>query len=795
MIRAEDFTHSVSRRAPSRWTIAGVAAALIVVNILGGSSAAAQEQIMFPAVQDAQAVLLQKIRNERVRVDVGIWILGDGEIVQTLINKFTIEKVPVRVLGDRAIIFETDPDTRRSFELLATAGVPIRLRYNPTWYPEILHWKAMIFAGQGLVEFGSANYTGYELKPWSATDFKDESVMFTDDPAIVNAFRTMFDRYWVDTDYFKDWQDAYLLETGITWTAPMTIPRGRQEPDYPTTIPGMIWGQGPDLNSAIVAEIDRETRGVDMMFYRLTIPDITDALIRKHQSGVPVQVFAEPTQYRNDTWPEFWLVGAVVDRLIAAGIPVKQRLHQGLTHIKALITSNIALNASSNFARGWERDHNYFISASSKPLLHSAYRQRFEQMWGDAVNYGPFRQQPAFPATLVSPARGMLRVPRRARLEWKRAPFATSFDVYLGTSQDNMRPTRVNAQIDENPPDTYTFTPAPALLPATTYYWRVVSRTYGTDANPSLVASSEIWAFRTEPSSDFDGDGMTDLAVFRPSLGEWYVRKSSSGYGFGDYLSYQWGRPGDIPMAADFDGDGRIDLTVFRPSTTEWYIRYSSRGYDYNFDVYQWGLIGDIPVVADFDGDARSDLAVYRPSSGEWYVRLSSTNYSYAFLIYQWGLADDQPIPSDFDGDGRSDLAVYRPTTGEWFIRYSSRGYSYAFDVFQWGLPGDVPVTADFDGDGRTDLVVFRPQEGNWYVRRSSSNYSYADWLLYPWGLPGDVPLAADFDGDRRTDLCVFRPATAEWYVLYSSTGYSYGNYRVYQWGLSRDMALVPNKP
>ena len=76
------------------------------------SSAGAQEQIIFPAVNDAQAVLLQKIRNERVRIDVGIWILGDGEIVQTLINKFTIDKVPVRVLGDRAIIFETDPDTR-----------------------------------------------------------------------------------------------------------------------------------------------------------------------------------------------------------------------------------------------------------------------------------------------------------------------------------------------------------------------------------------------------------------------------------------------------------------------------------------------------------------------------------------------------------------------------------------------------------------------------------------------------------------------------------------------------------
>ena len=209
-----------------------------------------------------------------------------------------------------------------------------------------------------------------------------------------------------------------------------------------------------------------------------------------------MRVITEPTQYRNDKWPEFWLVGAMVDRLIAAGIPVKQRLHQGLTHIKGMITSNVALNASSNFARGWERDHNYFITASGKPLLYSAYRQRFDDMWKDS---GQLRPVPA--AASLSPDTGQScqqrgqMLPTQARLEWKRAPFATSFDVYLGTSPETMTPVRVNAQVDENPPETYTFTPAQALQPNTIYYWRVVSRTYATDAKPSLSATSEIWSF------------------------------------------------------------------------------------------------------------------------------------------------------------------------------------------------------------------------------------------------------------------------------------------------------------
>ena len=90
------------------------------------TTAAAQEQILFPAVERCAGCSASEIRNERVRIDVGIWILGDGEIVQTLIGKSTIDKVPVRVLGDRNAIFENDADTRASFELLAKAGVPIR---------------------------------------------------------------------------------------------------------------------------------------------------------------------------------------------------------------------------------------------------------------------------------------------------------------------------------------------------------------------------------------------------------------------------------------------------------------------------------------------------------------------------------------------------------------------------------------------------------------------------------------------------------------------------------------------
>jgi FG-GAP repeat protein len=45
---------------------------------------------------------------------------------------------------------------------------------------------------------------------------------------------------------------------------------------------------------------------------------------------------------------------------------------------------------------------------------------------------------------------------------------------------------------------------------------------------------------------DYDGDGKTDLAVYRASTGQWFVLKSSSGYTTS--VIQQWGASTDIPL-------------------------------------------------------------------------------------------------------------------------------------------------------------------------------------------------------------------------------------------------------
>jgi hypothetical protein len=286
---------------------------------------------------------------------------------------------------------------------------------------------------------------------------------------------------------------------------------------------------------------------------------------------------------------------------------------------------------------------------------------------------------------------------------------------------------------------------------------------------------------RPTTAGDFDGDGKTDISVYRPSSGGWYDLLSSTNYT--TYGTYLWGLTGDIPVQGDFDGDGKEDIAVYRPSNGGWYILLSSTSYT-TYASYLWGAPGDIPEPGDYDGDGRTDIAAYRPSSGTWFILLSSSGYT-TYTSQIWGLTGDMPVPGDYDGDGETDIAVYRPSNGGWYALQSSTNNA-TYLSFLWGLGGDVPVGADYDGDGKVDPAVYRPSNGGWYFLRSSTNY--ATYGAYLWGLAGDVPVPADYDGDGKADIAVYRPSAGLWYILQSSTNYA--AYVSYSWGLAGDVQL-----
>lgn len=273
-------------------------------------------------------------------------------------------------------------------------------------------------------------------------------------------------------------------------------------------------------------------------------------------------------------------------------------------------------------------------------------------------------------------------------------------------------------------------------------------------------------------SADFDGDFRSDVSVYRPSTGVWYIQNSRNNavdiFGFG--------LDGDIPTAKDFDGDFIADIGVFRPSNGTWYFIRSS---DDTFGAVQFGALGDLPAGGDYDGDSKADFTVFRPATGVWYTYRSSNGQ---VSIRQFGVDGDIPTPGDYDGDGRYDIAVWRPSDGNWY-RLNSSNPSFV-SIIKFGTQGDVPAHGDFDGDQRVDQAVFRPSTGTWYVLRSS-NLSVS---ITQWGVQNDIPVVGDYDGDFRDDLAVFRPSTGVWYALRSSNGTMLAT----QFGLAGDLP-IPN--
>ena len=311
---------------------------------------------------------------------------------------------------------------------------------------------------------------------------------------------------------------------------------------------------------------------------------------------------------------------------------------------------------------------------------------------------------------------------------------------------------------------------------------------FGLDADGELYMASystgKIWKVRAVGRGlpgDLDGDGKSDITVFRPSTGGWYDLHSSTNYT--SSTAHTWGASTDTVVPGDYDADGIIDPAVFRPSTGGWYVLNSSTGYTTSFGVI-WGASTDVPVPGDYDGDGKIDPAVFRPSTGGWYYLNSSTNYTTSGAVI-WGMSADTPVQGDYDADGKTDLAVFRPSTGEWFVLKSSTNFTVSVVVI-WGIGTDKTVPGDYDGDGKTDPAVFRPSTGGWYFLKSSTNFTSSGAAI--WGASSDVPVPGDYDGDGKTDPAIVRPCTGLWAALQSSTNFTTSIGVI--WGLGSDVAI-----
>jgi phosphatidylserine/phosphatidylglycerophosphate/cardiolipin synthase-like enzyme len=458
------------------------AVVLLLVGVSLGFSvetARAQDRLCDPGGEDCRIILLNLIRNETVGIDVAFWFMEDARYSNELVKKHA-EGVPVRVLMDPRANSTYALNSQRLAELQA-AGIPMRKRVANG----ILHWKMMLFEGQGTVEFSGANYSANAWRPEGTVpyaNYTDEVIYFTTDQSVVNSFRTKYDDLWTNTTSYANYANVTgaLVRNYDTFTK-------NPELNFPPT---------ESFASRSTSRYNAENTKIDVIMYRITDRRHSDAMIAARGRGVPVRLISEPEQYRDASrlWHSW-----NVDRLYMAGVQIKHRAHAGLNHQKSVLLYGLGLSifGSSNWtspSSSSQEEHNYF---TAKPFIFDWLVDQFERKWnntGGVVETTNFVPLPPDRAITPSPAHLATGVATTGvKLTWFGGPFAHKYDIYFGTTPT---PPLLVSDLALGPSESsrqmQSYTIPTTLGTGTTYYWRVVSKTMA-----NMTKASEVWTFTT----------------------------------------------------------------------------------------------------------------------------------------------------------------------------------------------------------------------------------------------------------------------------------------------------------
>ena len=444
---------------------------LLVFFLLGIQLVAAQERLCDPSFEDCYTPLLQTVQTETAGIDVALYMIELPGLADAIISRYQAG-VPVRLTVELRASAKF-PLNQTLLDRFKAAGIPMRYKLGDG----IVHAKMLLFAGQNKVVFSSSNFGDGDLRPYEPyANYVDGAWYFSDDPIVVNSFKTHYDDVWTNTSLYGN----YANVSDAPERKYQTYPIDPSLDFLPSKNPA------DDYGARTIALIDRETRKIDITMYRLTEPRICDALIRALARGVEVRLLAEPNEYRFDasrTGAE--LTGPYnVDRLYAAGVQIRMRKHLGLTHQKSLslYAQGVTIFGSSNWSWqsfNYQEEHSYF---TNKLWFFQWFVNQFNRKWNSATEFEPFVPLPPAAPVNLAPANGAV-VGQSVLLNWEGGRWAHKYDVYVGRNENNLSLIAANVitgTLGTDGSESYQV----SGLQNGVYCWRIVGKTM---ANQSAV--------------------------------------------------------------------------------------------------------------------------------------------------------------------------------------------------------------------------------------------------------------------------------------------------------------------
>jgi hypothetical protein len=208
-------------------------------------------------------------------------------------------------------------------------------------------------------------------------------------------------------------------------------------------------------------------------------------------------------------------------------------------------------------------------------------------------------------------------------------------------------------------------------------------------------------------TGDWNGDGTTKIGVFRPSIGWWFLDYNGNGQwdGCSTDRCYNFGISEDTPVTGDWNGDGKTEIGVFRKSIGWWFLDYNADGTWSGCSAdrcFNFGISEDTPVTGDWNGDGKTEIGVFRPSIGWWFVDVNGDGTWSGCGVdgcYNFGISVDLPVTGDWNGDGFTEIGVFRPSIGWWFLDYNGNDTwndCTTDRCYQFGISVDLPVSGAF---------------------------------------------------------------------------------------------------